>query len=253
MHGGPGVDHSTMLPFLPCADEFQLLFYDHRCNGRSVGADVQTMTWENLAADAEALRESLGIERWAILGHSFGGMVALEYAIRFPERLSHLCVLDSGGDAKMVQQGASLVLGQRGFSNREVATAQRFFTGQIGHGELLKSMITLGRAYYSKPGPFFLLVEALHGLRIRSNPAAFIFGFSKLLPGWSVMQQLACIKAPTLILAGRDDFQFPPEHQKLLAEGIPNAQLRIVDRAGHNAHFERPKEVLEIVRQFLRS
>jgi proline iminopeptidase len=63
MHGGPGADYSTMLPLRPCADQFTLVFYDHRCNGRSVGADVSTMTWDNLTADADALRQALGLDR----------------------------------------------------------------------------------------------------------------------------------------------------------------------------------------------
>ena len=98
MHGGPGADHWTMLPFRRLADQFTLVFYDHRCNGRSTGAPVSSMTWENLTADADALRQKLGFERWAVLGHSFGGHVALEYALRYPDSLSHLVLLDTGGD-----------------------------------------------------------------------------------------------------------------------------------------------------------
>ncbi len=64
MHGGPGADHSTLLTFRPCADRFTLIFYDHRCNGRSEGAAVSSMTWENLTADAEALRQTLGATLW---------------------------------------------------------------------------------------------------------------------------------------------------------------------------------------------
>ena len=100
MHGGPGADHSTLLPLRPCADTFTLVFYDHRCNGRSVGAEVTSMTWANLTADAEALRQALGFEQWAVLGHSFGGMVALEYALRYPDSLSHLLLMDTCGDAR---------------------------------------------------------------------------------------------------------------------------------------------------------
>src|SRR5512142_2297554 len=71
MHGGPSADHFTMVPFRQCADQFTVILYDHRCNGRSVGAPVTSMTWENLTADAEALRQELGFERWAVVGHSF--------------------------------------------------------------------------------------------------------------------------------------------------------------------------------------
>ena len=83
MHGGPGADHWTMQPFRQLSDRTTTVFYDHRCNGRSTGAPVDSMTFENLTADADALREVLGYERWAVLGHSFGGHVALEYALRY--------------------------------------------------------------------------------------------------------------------------------------------------------------------------
>src|SRR3990170_2539761 len=79
MHGGPSLDHTSLLPLQPMADQFTLIFYDHRCNGRSEGAEVTSMTLENLTADAEALRQRFGFEKWAVLGHSFGGQVALEY------------------------------------------------------------------------------------------------------------------------------------------------------------------------------
>ena len=45
MHGGPGADHTSMLPFRKCKDQYTLIFYDHRCNGRSVGAPISSMTW----------------------------------------------------------------------------------------------------------------------------------------------------------------------------------------------------------------
>jgi pimeloyl-ACP methyl ester carboxylesterase len=118
MHGGPSADHTTMLPFRRCADRFTLVFYDHRCNGRSVGAPVSSMTWENLTADAEALRQRLGFRQWAVLGHSFGGHVALEYALRYPDRVSHLVPLDTGGDSHWSQQHATDLLASRGYSPR---------------------------------------------------------------------------------------------------------------------------------------
>jgi proline iminopeptidase len=115
MHGGPGVDHTTMLPFQPLADQFTLVLYDHRCNGRSNGPEISSMTWENLTADAEALRQSLGFEKWVMLGHSFGGMVALEYALRYPQSLSHLVLLDTCGDTWWVQKNAPQILAKRGY------------------------------------------------------------------------------------------------------------------------------------------
>ena len=69
--------------------------------------------------------------------------------------------------------------------------------------------------------------------------------------GWSVMDRLGEIQAPTLVIAGHDDFLFPPESQALLAAGIPNARLRIIERAGHNPQSERSAETLAAVADFL--
>jgi pimeloyl-ACP methyl ester carboxylesterase len=69
--------------------------------------------------------------------------------------------------------------------------------------------------------------------------------------GWTVMDRLGEIEMPTLVLAGRDDFIFPPEHQAQLAAGIRGSRLRIVDGAGHNPHDERTAEVMTAVAEFL--
>jgi proline iminopeptidase len=248
MHGGPGVDHTTMLPFESLADHFTLVFYDHRCNGRSKGADVSTMTWENLTADAEELRQALGFDRWAVLGHSFGGMVALEYALRYPQRLSHLVLMDTCGDSRWVQQNAPEILAKRGYSPATVEMARRFFNGQIAPNEMSAAMRKFGGAYYHHLGPVKLAREVLAGMRMKRSPEALIFGFGQLLKGWTVMDRLGEIDVPSLVLAGRDDFQFPPEHQAMLAAGIPDARLEIIERAGHNALSERPADVMMAVR-----
>jgi proline iminopeptidase len=251
MHGGPGADHASMLSFRPCADQFTLVFYDHRCNGRSDGAPVSSMTWDNLTADAEALRQELGFETWAVLGHSFGGMVALEYALRYPQSLSHLLLLDTCGDTWWTRQNAPEILAKRGFRPGTVETARRFYAGQIEPDDYLLSMLRLARAFYYRLSPLVLARDMAVGLRMKSRPDAFIFAARHLLKGWTVMDRLGEIQVPTLVLAGRDDFQFPPEHQAELAAGIPNARLEIIERAGHNAPTERPAEVIQAVRDFL--
>lgn len=250
MHGGPGVDHTTMLPFNPLADHFTLIFYDHRCNGRSVGAEVSSMTWENLTADADALREALGFSKWSLLGHSFGGMVALEYALRYTQNLSRLVLMDTCGDSWWVQKNAPRILAKRGYSEGTVKIAERFYNGEITPDEFMSSVRRLSGAYYHKLKPAQLLRDIAVGLRMKSRPEALIFGYSELLKGWSVMDRLDEIEAPTLVMAGRDDFQFPPEHQAQLAAGIPDTRLEIIERAGHNAQSERPEEVITAVRLF---
>lgn len=252
MHGGPGADHCSMLPFRRCADRFTLVFYDHRCNGRSVGAEVTSMTWENLTADADALREKLGFEKWAVLGHSFGGHVALEYALRYPDSLSHLVLLDTGADSRWSRQNAPELLAARGYSPEKVELVRRFFTGEIAPNEMLRGLLSFGGAYYHQPSLRLLVRDMLAGeWRTKMRPQALIFAGRYLLKDWTVMDRLGEIKAPTLVMAGRDDFLFPPEHQEELAAGIPQARLRIIERAGHNAHSEQPAEVMAALREFL--
>jgi proline iminopeptidase len=251
MHGGPGADHWTMLPFQRLADRFTLVFYDHRCNGRSRGVPVTSMTWENLTEDADALRERLGFERWAVLGHSFGGHVALEYALRYPDSLSHLVLLDTGGDGWWSQHNAPQILAGRGYSPEKVELARRWFNGECAPKEFLPTLMRLGGAYNPHTSFSSALREIFAERRSKMRPEALTFAGCYLLKGWTVMDRLGEITAPTLVMAGRDDFVFPPEHQAQLAAGIPNAQLRIIERAGHNPHSEQPDEVMGAVRDFI--
>src|SRR5512136_416158 len=147
MHGGPGLDHTSLLALQPLADQFTLIFYDHRCNGRSEEAEVSSMTFENLTADADALRQTLGFEKWAVLGHSFGGNVALEYALRYPQSLSHLVLMNTGGDQWWVNQNGPEILAKRGYSASAVQAARRFYNGQLTPGEYLPTVMKFVRVY----------------------------------------------------------------------------------------------------------
>lgn len=250
MHGGPGLDHTTLDSFEPLADRFTLVFYDHRCNGRSTGA-VETMTFDNLTADADALRQLLGFEEWAVAGHSFGGNVALEYALRYPASVSHLLLLDTCGDAWWYEESAPTILGKRGYGDKTVAAAWRFYNGELTPDEVYPIVRKFLRAYFYK---FRLrdVPKALHAARhMKMRHDAHVFGFGTTLRNWSVMDRLGGITAPTLVLGGRADFLFPPEHQAILADRMPNAQLEIIERAGHSAHAEQADEVMRIVREFI--
>ena len=251
MHGGPGLDHVTLTPFQELADRHTVVLYDHRCTGRSTGAPVTSMTWENLTADADALREALGFERWAVLGHSFGGNVALEYTLRYPERVSRLVLLDTAGDVRWSQEHAAEVLAGRGSSPATVAVARRFYNGRIASKDFVRASIRLLSAYDHRFSLLRLAREMLEGgWRAQMRPEALIFG-GQMMRGWSVMDRLDEIHLPTLVIAGHDDFLFPPESQALLAAGIQNARLRIIERAGHNPQTERPTETLAAIADFL--
>jgi proline iminopeptidase len=209
------------------------------------------MTWENLTADAEALRQTLGFDRWAVLGHSFGGQVALEYALRYPQSLSHLILMDTGGDNWWAQQNAAEILGKRGYSPAAVQATRRFFNGQVTVSDYFPTVLKFAGAYFYHISLLGLAHEVIFGPRVKFRPEATIFGYSQLLNSWTVMDRLSEIQAPALVLAGRYDFLFPPEHQAILADRLPNAQLELIECAGHNPQIERPAEVIEVVRYFL--
>ena len=252
MHGGPSADLWTLGAFRRCADQLTLVFYDHRCNGRSVGVPVSTMTWENLTADADALRERLGFQTWAVLGHSFGGHVALEYTLRHPDRVSQLVLLDTGADCRWARDNAPDVLAQRGYPPEKVELARRWFHGELTRREYFPIFWRISDAYSSGPGWRAVAHElAEGGWRSRIRPDAFIHASRHLLDGWSVVDRLGSITVPTLVMAGRDDFVFPPECQHELADGIPGAQLVLVDGAGHDPQDEKRDEVLHALTTFL--
>jgi proline iminopeptidase len=251
MHGGPGLDHVSLMPFRDLADRHTVVFYDQRCNGRSAGPAVTSMTWENLTADADVLREKLGFETWAVLGHSFGGHVALEYVLRYPERVSRLVLLDTAGDARWSQENGPEVLAGRGFSPKTVAVARRFYSGRVARKDFPRAAMRLMSAYDHRFSVLRLAREMIEGgWRTKMRPEALIFG-GQMMRGWSVMDRLGEIAVPTLVIAGHDDFLFPPESQALLAAGIQDAQLRIIERAGHNPQSERRAETLRAVVEFL--
>ena len=252
MHGGPSADHWSLLHFRELADQYTLIFYDHRCNGRSSGAPLSSMTWENLTADADALREKLGFERWSVLGHSFGGHVALEYALRYPEALSKLILLDTGGDARWPRENALGVLAGRGYSPKTVELVRRWFSGDFEPKEFLSILFRIGGIYSYDPSLWPVIRDMARGeWRTKFRPEALIYAGRCLMPGWTVMDRVGGIRAPTLVMAGSYDPLFPPEHQTELAAAIPGAQLRLIDRAGHNPHSEQTAEVMRAVRDFI--
>ena len=89
------------------------------------------------------------------------------------------------------------------------------------------------------------------GWRTKMRPEALVFGSRHLVKGWTVVDRLGEITVPTLVVAGRDDFVFPPECQLELAAGIPNARLQLIEHAGHSPHSEQPAEAMRAVSDFI--
>src|ERR671937_1376324 len=98
LHGGPGLDHSTFRPWLdPLGDELRLLYVDERGQGRSDRVDPQTLSLDVFARDVDLLAEALELERFALLGHSFGAIIATTHAIGRGTATGY--VISGGGDS----------------------------------------------------------------------------------------------------------------------------------------------------------
>ena len=98
LHGGPDFDHCYFLPELDrLADSFHLVYYDQRGRGRSTaGVRPEDVTLRSELEDLDRVRSRFGLESVAVLGHSWGGVMAMEYAIRRPDRVSQLLLLNTG-------------------------------------------------------------------------------------------------------------------------------------------------------------
>ncbi len=98
VHGGPGFDSLHMLPLADLADEFRVIFYDQRGTGRSTGEiSRETMTVMRFVQDLEPLRYQYNLERMHLVGHSWGGGLAMHYAVNYPQRLKSFTVMGCAG------------------------------------------------------------------------------------------------------------------------------------------------------------
>src|SRR6266508_6190673 len=117
LHGGPGLDHTMFRPYLdPLAEDVRLIYVDERGQGRSDRVDPHSLSLETFARDVDLLAEALGLERFALLGHSFGAIVATFHAIELGAAAAY--VISGGGDssaALMADVEAALqALGEEG-------------------------------------------------------------------------------------------------------------------------------------------
>ena len=239
LHGGLGLDQSTLRPWLdPLGDRARLVFLDLRGCGRSepipAGAPVTHATWVD---DADALRDHLGLDRWTVFGHSYGGFLALEYALRYPERTSGL-VLCSTAPAFAHAEVAVANAEARGTPEALAALAGALAGPSPSDAAFEATWRALAPLYLHRPTP-----EALSAITdgIRYRAEAFNASQGRCLPTYDVRDRLGEITAPTLVVGGRHDWAYPPEYGAIpLAEGIPGAELVLLEQSGHFPFVEEP-------------
>jgi len=256
IHGGPGMEHSYLLPQVAAlADHYQLIFYDQRSSGRSLApTDSCSITLDNFINDIEGLRRALRLGRVNLMGHSFGGVLAMMYAVRYPDRVNSLILVNSGGarsdfftkigpniqnrrtreDSLLVEQIAA----SPEFQANDRTTANRFWS------------LFLKPYFYDQSKAAQLTTDLTQttinnmGL-IRQRP------LGRSIWKFDIRQDISQLTCPTLLIHGDHDplpLEFACEIQSL----IPGAQLEIIHNCGHYSFVEAPREFYRIVDQFLR-
>jgi proline iminopeptidase len=248
IHGGPGADHSSYKPgFSPLSQKVQLVYFDHRGQGRSSRGAKETYTLDNNVEDMEALRQHLGLDKIVVLGSSYGGMVALSYAVRYPQNVSHLIVVATVPDFRFLQR-AKEILAQRG-TDEQNAIAQRLWDGTFESEEQL-------REYFQVMAPMYSITHDPEARqkgwdRAILSADAINVAFSSFLRSYNVLDQLHKITSPTLVIGGRHDWICPPEFSEEIAQAIPNADLRIFENSGHSVRADEPEALLDAIAGFL--
>jgi proline iminopeptidase len=246
LHGGPGGDHSQFKPaFSPLADKAQIVYVDDRGCGRSARGPRETYTLDNNVEDLEALRQYLGLRRIGLLGVSYGGMVALSYATRYPDNVSHLIAVVTAPDYRFIKR-AQEILAERGTPEQQ-AMAEKLWAGEFQSDDQI-------REYFEVLGPMYSQHYDLDKERERRNPQspdAINEGYAGFLRTYDVTDELRKITAPTLVIGARHDWITAPEFSHEIAERIPGAELRMFENSGHTVYNDEYDAFIDVVRGWL--
>lgn len=248
LHGGPGGDHTYYKPALaPLTDRFQIVYVDHRGQGRSARGPRETYTLENNVDDLDALRDYLGLDKIVVFGTSYGGMVALAYAARYPERVSHLIASVTSAHTDGFSRAKQFVLDHGTAEQKRVATT--LWEGNFQTEEELIEYFDIMDPLYSKSWKPDASRDGL--LRGIYSIDAINEAFSGFLRTFDIRDELARITAPTLVIGGRHDWICPVEMSEEIASLIPNADLRIFENSSHEVLSDEQDALFDLIRGFV--
>jgi proline iminopeptidase len=252
LHGGPDFDYDYLLPELDVlADRFRLVYYAQRGRGRSAeGVRPDDVTIDSEMDDLERVRRHLGLESVAVLGHSWGGVLAMEYAARHPERLTQLILMDTAPasyqDRLTFRRHLDRIRSPRDADRmRSLAATAEFRAGN------LDVEAEYHRLHFRPTLRPDLLDLLLPRLRINFDPERVrtaraiedrLYDQTWNSPAYDLFPALRRLTVPTLVLYGENDF-FPVEVVARIAEAIPGARLVVLPQCGHFAFLEAPDTV----------
>jgi proline-specific peptidase len=258
LHGGPGANWLHLVPYEALADERRVVFYDQLGAGNSPLTephDPAMWTPELYVEEVDAVREALGLERVHILGHSWGGMLAMQYAIGQPEGLASLVVESSPAN---VPAWIAEVQRLRSDLPPEVeATLRRHEeAGTTDDPEYEEAVMVFYRRHLCRTDPWpdwlvrcFEILEANPEVYHSMNgPSEFhVIGTIK---DWDISGRLKEIRVPTLILSGRYD-EVTPATVEIVERSIPGSEWVLLEESSHMAQAEEPEKTLATIRDFL--
>ena len=245
LHGGPGLDHTMFRPYLdPLAEDFRVLYVDQRGQGRSERVDPATLSLEVFARDVDLLADALGLDEYALLGHSFGAIVTTWHAINLGTATAY--VISAGGDSSAnVLADVEASLEAMGDAGRPIADSWEQEKSVQTEGELQELLRVQNPFHFAGDPPPGFGEEMIGSPDVLRHFANAGYGDFDYTPDLGRVQQ------PTLVIVGEKDRTTTTRAARVLHEGIPGSELVVVPDVGHMSLVEAQGEYLEAVRGFL--
>lgn len=264
LHGGPDFDHGYLLPDLDrLKDTFRLIYYDQRGRGRSAeNVRPEDVTLASDVDDLDRVRQHFRLDAPVLLGHSWGTVLALEYALRHPTRVSHLILMNpapaSAADVAVSRKAYLEKLGADMDRQREILASAAYQAGdpeavtaryRIHFKPALKRAENYERLMTTMQAVF--VSQGKEGIVKARAVEQRLYRDTWERAGYDLMPRLRDLRIPTLVIAGDHDF-FPVEVAEYIARGLPNAELITIKDCGHFAFLECPGEVRTALNDFFR-
>jgi len=251
LHGGPGLDHAIFKPvYSALADISQVIYLDHRGNGRSEAGPKENWTLAQWAEDVRAFCDTLGIEKPIVLGVSFGGTVAMAYATRYPSHPGKLILIttEARGGSHLERRVALF----EKFGGPEVgALARRRFLEEKGHPDeaAVAEWRRLAMPHYTRRSR----AEAMGRMIVRQDVLQYFTRPGGEGRSFDMMADLSRIACPTLVMGGEDDPMTPIEAQADIAVALPKHLVRFERFPGcrHGVIPDDPERGLALIREFI--
>lgn len=247
-HGAPGLGSHTepLASFGPFADAYRVVVFDARGSGTSEGKPP--FTHEQWASDVDGLRAWLDAERIVMAGGSYGGFIAMEYAIRYPSRVSALVLRDTAADSS--NQDAAL---HNALSSARVQVDRekldRIMSGTVRDDADLRDCWAEILPLYDHDLDWDKVRERVAATSYRYETHNYAFAVNQ--PGYDIKAKLPGITCPTLVTVGRHDWITPVACSETIASLIPGAELVVFEKSGHSPQLEESELFQAVVRRFL--